>query len=197
MATPATARSSWPSRRADGYYDDDRAVPDLAAPDQARPDQGPAHEVIGEMAGLLRDTRGSMILGGMVLGAITIGLALEAAFSARAVRPGVIGAVNVGLLCGLLVCWLRAVTLLALAGRPVLDALSEMRWKTGAPLDTRPRWLTVPPEGTSPDQWTWMRAHVLLGAARLARYRIQLADTWTYVTAAYFTVWTVIIFLGL
>jgi hypothetical protein len=41
------------------------------------------------------------------------------------------------------------------------------------------------------------RAHLLLGAARLARRRIQLADTWTYVTAAYFGVWIVVILLGL
>ena len=197
MAAAMTARSSWPYRSADGYYpDDDRAQPDQAPPDQVLPDQGAAREVVGEMAALLRNTRGSMIADGMVLSATTIGIALEAAFSARVVRPDLVGAVNVGLLCGLLLCWLRAVTLLALAGRPVLNALSEMRWRTGAPLDSRPRWLTLPPEA-SPEEWTWMRAHLLLGAARLARYRIQLADTWTYVTAGYFVVWTAIVFLRL
>jgi hypothetical protein len=148
------------------------------------------------MARLLSDKRG-MVLGGMVMSAITIGIALEAAFSVRVARPGVTGAVNVGLLCGLVFCWLRAVTLLALAGRPVHNALSEARWKTGAPLDSRPRWLTVPPAGTSPQEWTWARAHLLLGAARQARYRIQLADTWTYVTGAYFLLWTAVILLGL
>lgn len=191
MAIAATTRPSWPSRP-DGYYDDDRALPD-----RALPDQGPAQEAIGEMSWLLRDTRGSMIMGGMVLSAITIGIALEAAFSARAVRPGVVGAVNFGLLVGLLFCWLRAVTLLVLAGRPVYNQLSEMRWKTGAPLDSRPSWLTVPPVGTNAEEWTWKQAHLLLGAARLVRYRIQLADTWTYVTTAYFLVWTVIVFAGL
>ena len=193
MAAAVTARTSWPARPTDGYHRDD----DRDLPDRALPDQGSAREVIGEMAGLLRDTRSNMLRGGIVLSAITIGIALEAAFSARTVRPGVVGAVNVGLLCGLLLCWLRAVTLLALAGRPVPNALSEMRWRTGAPLDPRPRWLTLPPAGTSPQEWTWMSAHLLLGAARLARYRIQLADTWTYVTAGYFLVWTVIVFLGL
>jgi hypothetical protein len=149
------------------------------------------------MAALLRETRGSMIMGGMMLSAVTIGIALEAAFSARAVRPGVVGAVNVGLLCGLLFCWLRAVILLALAGRPVLDSLSAMRWKTGAPLDVRPGWLTLPQAGTDSQEWTWRQAHLLLGAARLARSRVQLADTWTYITAAYFLLWTAIVFLGL
>jgi len=46
------------------------------------------------MAWLLRDTRGSMLLGGGVLSAITVAIGLEAAFSSRAVRPGVVGAVN-------------------------------------------------------------------------------------------------------
>jgi len=158
---------------------------------------------------LLRQLVPSLILTGIV--AVVIGIAYplalfgigEAAFNSQVngsliTRDGqVVGAVNIGLLCGLLFCWLRAVTLLALAGRPVLDALSEIRWKTGAPLDTRPRWLTLPPQGTDPDEWTWMRAHMLVGAARLGRYRVQLADTWTYVTAAYFVVWTVIVFLGM
>ncbi len=149
------------------------------------------------MAGLLRDTRGSMLMGGGVLSAITVGMALEAAFSARALRPDVVGVANAGLLCGLLFCWLRAVILLALAGRPVLNLLSELRWKAGAPLDPRPRWTTLPPIGTDQEEWTWVRAHLLLGAARLARYRIQLADTWTYAAAACFMAWTVLVFLGL
>ena len=61
----------------------------------------------------------------------------------------------------------------------------------------RPRWTTLPPAGTKPEEWTWIRAHLLLGAARLARQRFQLADPWTYVTAACFLVWTAVILLGL
>jgi hypothetical protein len=186
MAAAIPARTTWPSGPAEEYYSDDRALPD----------QGPAQEVIGEMAGLLRDTRGNMLLGGSVLSAITIGIALEAAFATPTVRPGAAGVVNVILLGGLLACWLRAVALLALAGRPVLNALSELRWKTGAPLDPRPTWLTLPPVGTNQEEWTWIRAHLLLGAARLVRYRFQLADTWTYITAAGFLVWTAAVFLG-
>jgi hypothetical protein len=193
MAAAMTARPSWPWGPREGYSPGDDRTP----PDQVLPDQGRAREVIGEMAWLLQDTRGSMLVGGGVLSAITIGIALEAVFSARALRPGVVGAVDVGLLCGLLFCWLTAVTLLALAGRPVHNALSELRWRTGAPLDPRARWLTLPPAGTDPEEWTWTRAHLLLGATRLARSRIQLAETWTYVTAACFMVWTVTVFLGL
>lgn len=192
MAVATIDRLSWPHQPARGH---DPGVGDHS--DRSQPDQGPAQEVIGEMAWLLRDTRGSMLLGGSVLSAITIAIGLEAAFAGHAVRPGAAGAVNAGLLSGLLLCWLTAVIMLALASRPVHNALSEMRWKTGAPVDPRAGWLTLPPTGTDPEEWTWTRAHLLLGAARLARRRAQLADTWTYVTAACFGVWIVMILLGL
>jgi len=192
MAVAMMGRPSWPDRPAQGHSSRGR---DLR--DRAQPDQGPAQEAIGEMAWLLRDTRSSMFLGGGVLSAITIAIGLEAAFSGRAIRPGVFGVVNAGLLSGLLLCWLTAVIMLALANRPVHDVLSEMRWKTGAPIDPRARWLTLPPAGSDPREWTWARAHLLLGAARLARRRTQVADTWTFIAAAYFLVWTVVILLGL
>ena len=192
MAIAMIGRPSWPYRPTRGHDPRGRVLSD-----QAQPDQGPAQETIGEMAGLLRDTRSSIILGGSVLSAITVAIGLEAAFSGQAVRPGVAGAANVGLLSGLLLCLLTAVSLLALASRPVHNALSEMRWKTGAPVDPRAGWLTLPPAGADPEEWTWTRAHLLLGAARLARRRAQIADTWTYIAAAYFGVWIVVILLGL
>jgi hypothetical protein len=192
MAVAMIGRPSWPDRPALGRNPQGRNLPD-----RAQPDQGPAQEAIGEMAWLLRDTRGSMLLGGGVLSAITIAIGLEAAFSGHALRPGVVGAVNAGLLSGLLLCWMTAVIMMAVANRPVNNALSEMRWKTGAPIDPRAGWLTLPRTGSDPAEWTWARAHLLLGAARLARRRTQIADTWTYIAAAYFLVWTAVILLGL
>ena len=192
MAAEMIGRPSWPYRPTRGRDPGDRAMPD-----RAQPDQGLAHEAIGEMASLLLDTRSGLLMGGSVLSAITIGIGLEAAFSGRVLHPGVVGAFNVGLLLGLLFCWLTAVVLLAQAGRPVHHALSHLRWRTGAPLDPRPRWMTLPPAETTPEEWAWTRAHLLLGAARMNRARIQLADTWTYVTAAFFLIWTALVLLGL
>jgi hypothetical protein len=189
MALVMIDRPSWPYREHDPRG--------RALPGRSQQDQGPAQEIIGQMAWLLRDTRASMLLGGGVLSTITIGMGLEAAFSSHAIRPGAAGAVNVGLLSVLLLCWLIAVARLAVAGRPVHHALSEMRWKTGAPVDPRAAWLTVPPAGTDPQEWTWTSAHLLLGAAQLARRRAQTADTWTYLAAACFGIWTVLILLGL
>jgi hypothetical protein len=102
--------------------------------DREAPDRGPAQDVIAVMAGLLRDTRGSTFLGGSVLSALTIGIALEAALSPSVLRPGLAGVVCVSLLGCVIVCWLRAAALLLLANRPVLDQLNEHRWRTGAPL---------------------------------------------------------------
>ena len=160
------------------------------------PDRGPAQEVIGEMAWLLRDTRGSMLLGGSVLSAITIGIALEAAFSHSVLRPGLAGVVCVSLLGSLIRCWLRAAALLLLASRPLLDQLNDHRWRTGAPVDPRVRWLTLPSIEDSAAAWNWARVNLLLGAARIRRERIHLADTWTFITVACFLVWTVAILLG-
>jgi hypothetical protein len=147
------------------------------------------------MAWLLRDTRGSMLLGGSVLSAITIGIALEAAFSSSVLRPGVAGLASAGLLCVLILCWLRAGVLLLLAGRPVLDQLNDQRWRAGAPLDPRrARWLTIaaPEENVG----AWARVNLLLGAARIRRERIHLVDTWTFITAGCFLAWTVTVLLG-
>jgi len=145
----------------------------------------------------MRDTRASMMADGCILGAITIGIALEASVSAHAFRPGLAGLVTLGLLAGVVASWLAAVLLLALAGRPVLNAVSELRWVTGAPLDPRAGWLTVPPVDADPVEWTWNRAHLLVAAARLARYRMQFADTWTYLAGGCFLAWIVAIIIGL
>ena len=164
--------------------------------DREAPDRGPAQDVIAEMAGLLRDTRGSMLLGGSVLSALTIGIALEAAFSPSVLRPGLPGVAYVSLLGCVILCWLRATALLLLASRPVLDQLNDHRWRTGTPLDPRARWLTMPSVEDSEAAWNWTRVNLMLGAARIRRERLHLADTWTFITVACFLAWTVAVLLG-
>jgi hypothetical protein len=177
-------------------FGDDHLDADRELPDRELPDRGPAQEVIAEMARLLRDTRGGLLLGGSVLSAITISIALEAAFSSSVLRPGAAGIASVGLLGVLIMCWLRAGVLLLLAGRPVLDQLNDQRWRAGAPVDPRVRWLTLPDIEDNVDAWNWTRVNLLLGAARIRGERIHLADTWTFVTAACFLAWTVAVLLG-
>jgi hypothetical protein len=164
--------------------------------DRGAPDRGPARGVIEEMATLLRDTRGGLLLGGSVLSALTIGIALEAALSPSVLRPGIAAVVYVSLLGCVIICWLRAAALLLLANRPVLDQLNEHRWRTGAPLDLRVRWLSLPSPQDSQAAWDWTRVTLMLGAARVRRERLHRADTWTFITVACFLLWTVAVLLG-
>jgi hypothetical protein len=191
------AAATWPSRNNETADTYDNSAGGQSPPAQAPADHEPAHMVIAEMADLVRDTSGSLIADGCILSTVSIGVALEAGLSAPIVRPGPAGILNVGLLCVLLVCWLAAAIVLAWAGRPVLNKVSQLRWVTGAPLDPRPGWVTLPPVGASTGDWTWDRAYLLLGAARMARHRMQFADTWTYVVGGCFLVWSVFVILGL
>jgi len=165
------------------------------AADREATDRGPAQDQIAEMARLLRGTRGSALLDGSILGALSVGIALEAAFSPSVLRPGLAGAVCVSLLGVLVLCWLRAASLLLLAGRAVLDQLNDHRWRTGAPLDPRVRWLAGPPAGGEA-AWDWAQVNLMLGAVRVRRERIGSADTWAFITLACFLAWTVTVLLG-
>jgi hypothetical protein len=160
------------------------------------PDRGLAQELIGDMAGLLNNTRPTMFLGGGILAALTVGIALEAALASSPFGPGAYGLAGAVSLAGVVICWLKAVTTLVLAGRPILGIVSDHRWKAGAPLDPRARWLNLPKIDATPEEWTWVRAHLLVGAARIRMERVQGALTWTLITTAFFLMWTVIIFLS-
>jgi hypothetical protein len=162
---------------------------------QARTERGLALDVLGEMAELLSDTRSGMVLGGTVLGAITVSIAIEAAFLPARLHWGAASLICLGLLGVLICCWLRAVALLALAGKPVLSLLDDQRMRTGAPVDPRPRWLTVPARDDTGRDWSWARAHLLVGAARFRNDRIHCALTWSAVTTACFLAWTVAVLL--
>jgi hypothetical protein len=168
---------------------------DQLAAGREAPDRGPVQDEIAEMARLLRGTRGSVLLGGSILSALSIGIALEAAFSPSVLRPGLAGAVCVSLLGCLVLCWLRAASLLLMASRPVLSQLNDHRWRTGGALDPRVRWLTgSPADGET--AWDWAQVNLMLGAVRIRRERLELADTWTFITVACFLAWTVAILLG-
>lgn len=160
------------------------------------PDRGLAQELIGDMAGLLNNTRPAMFLDGGILAALTVGIALEAAFVPSPFGHGAFGAAGAVSLAGIVICWLKALTTLVLAARPVLGIVSDHRWKAGAPLDPRARWLNLPKFDATPEEWTWVRAHLLVGAARIRMERIQGALTWTLVTTAFFLMWTAITFLS-
>ncbi|HTR93373.1 MAG TPA: hypothetical protein VMI73_16705 [Trebonia sp.] len=191
-----TTTRNWPSGQNQVAPSDSEHADGQSLPLDDPPCQEHVHAVMGEMADLLRDVRGSLMADGCILGGVTIGLALQTGDAAGVLRMSLSGFVNLALLGGMLACWLAAVFSLARSARPVLNKLSELRWVTGAPVDPRAGWLTMPPAGADPTEWTWHRALLLVGAARLARHRMLFADTWTYLAGGYFLAWSVVIMLG-
>lgn len=127
------ARPTWPLGPGGEHQDGpDGNAYEQVPPEQAQ-DQEPAFPIIGEMARLLRDIRGSLLASAGVLAAITIGIALEVRFATRSTQPDAFRVIDIGLLLGLTFCWLMAAGMLVRAGSPVLNAVSELRWRTGAP----------------------------------------------------------------
>jgi hypothetical protein len=168
----------------------------VMADERIVPDRGLAQELIGDMAGLLNNTRPTMLLDGGLLAALTLGISLEAALAPSPLGRGAVGIAGGLLLTGLIACWLKAVVTLIFAARPVLGIVSDHRWKAGAPLDPRARWLNLPKLKATQEEWIWIRAHLLVGAARIRMERIQSALTWTVITTGLFLAWTVTMFLS-
>ena len=101
--------------------------------------------------------------------AITIGIALEARFATRSTQPDAFRVIDIGLLLGLTFCWLRAGMLARRAARCSTRSANsageqELPW-------TRALGGLPSAVGAQQEEWAWTRAHLLLGAARLARYR--------------------------
>lgn len=155
-----------------------------------RPADDGARELLGEMASLLRDCTPGLTMAAAGLGTITIGLAAEAAAVPVTPRPAAAIVACAALFAVLAACWLRAVALLVLAGLPLGRALGQQRMHTGAPLDPRAPWASIPVPGAGADQWRWARVHLLISQARFRCDRVQLALNWTLVTTISFLAWT-------
>jgi hypothetical protein len=167
----------------------------MANDDHIQGDRALAQELIGDIAEKLNDTRTSLRLDGTILAGLTIGIALDAVFVPSAQGHGAIGICSDFVLACLIICWLRSVTLLVLAARPVLGIVNDHRWRAGAPLHPRARWLHLPPIDATDEEWIWVRAHLLVGAVRIRMERIQSSLTWTLITTGLFLVWQVMAFL--
>ena len=157
--------------------------------------QESAQELLAEMAALIRDTRPSLVVSGLVSAAVLIGLAAESVVLPLTGRgPGAVAAV--ALFAVVALCLLRTLTLTVLAGLPLGQALAQQRVASGAPLDPRAPWASIPVPGTDPRSWSWARAHLLLSQARFRAERIQAATSWALVTAAVFLAWTGVLLLA-
>ncbi len=177
------------------------AGPGDRAPDGRAPDgrdaagRESAQELLAEMAALIRDTRPSLVVSGSVAAAVLLGLATESVLRPLTGRgPGAVAAI--ALFAVVALCLLRTLTLIVLAGLPLAQSLSQQRVVSGAPLDPRAPWASIPVPGTDPQAWTWARAHLLLSQARFRADRIQAATSWALVTAAMFLAWTSVVLLA-
>jgi hypothetical protein len=152
--------------------------------------QGSRVVTIADMATLLRDTKGGLLVSGGLLIAAALGFTAIAAGPAGRWAPTELSCLGpLGLLA--LLVWLRAATLLALADRPVADTLGLLRRHTGAPLDLSVPWV---PYGldrlTVPDP---RLVQALIAAARERQARAQLALRWAVIAASGVCLWSVLV----
>ncbi len=166
----------------------DRKSPDTGPGDQpgtaAERAGWSAQDLLAEMAVLLRDSRPGLLAGVSALAAMTVGLAVEATAFSAASRPAAASWACAGLFAIVAACWLRAAALFMLSGAPLGRALGRLRRRTGAPLDPRAPWASIPPRTAG--RWTWADAHLMVGQARFRYERIQQALNWTIVTGIAF-----------
>jgi hypothetical protein len=169
-----------------------------APPDDLASEAGPladahAQAVLGEMAGMLRDSRPGALFCGAAIAAITIGTAVEAAALPLVSHNGPGMVIVGGLFAILTLCVLRTVTLLVVSGLPLEQALAQQRLAAGAPLDPRAPWATIPvpgavsqPAAPTGGVWSWNRAYLLLSQARYRAERVQAALNWALITSGVF-----------
>ncbi|SRR5216683_4656356 len=152
--------------------------------------QTQAQETLGEMAALLGDTRPSVLIAGGVLAAVTVGAAVEVAALPVPLHASLGSVFYLGILAVVIMSLLRSLALLIVAGRPVVDALGELRRHTGAPVNPAVPWTPVQFEHDESSDLGWDQARALLSAANLRNARVHLALTWAGVTVGFFFAWT-------
>ena len=185
----------WPQTTERAHYGEGTTPPSRGPGHEETGPQESAQELLAEMAVLIRDTRVSLAVSGAVAAAVLIGLATESVVLPLTGRGA--GAVaTFALFVVVALCLLRTLTLIVLAGLPLGQALSQQRVTSGAPLDPRAPWASIPAPGTDPRAWAWARAHLLLSQARFRAERIQAATNWALVTAAAFLVATAVMLLA-
>jgi len=188
----------WPQTSERAHYGEGTAPeasgPQAGGPEDTRPQES-AQELLAEMAALIRDTRVSLSVSGAVAAAVLIGLATESVVLPVTGR-GAGRVAAVALFAVVALCLLRTLVLIVLAGLPLGQVLSQQRVTSGAPLDPRAPWASIPAPGADLRPWAWSRAHLLLSQARFRADRIQAATNWALVTAAAFLVSTAVVLLA-
>lgn len=160
-----------------------------------RTDRGPAadHTASSDvMTRLLEDTRNGTRLAGALLTATAIGVAVTGTAWPPRLQAGatVCGLV---LLAPVLLTWIRAVVLLALAERPVTSSLAELRRHAGAPVQPAAPWIPGGIGRATAFNLDRRHAQALIAAASLRQARTQHALRWAMLAAGGCCVWTAVV----
>src|SRR6266566_1685357 len=153
-------------------------------------DRSPAGETLREMNELLRDTRPSVRMSRAIVVAVTVGAAVEAAAVPINLHAGVGTVVCLGLLAALALSVIRTTALMALAGRPLMNQLGELRRQTGAPVDPTVPWTPVRILPLASPAAVRDRAQRALAAAHFRSERLHLALGWATVAMIGFCAWS-------
>jgi hypothetical protein len=130
---------------------------------------------VSEVTAMLGSTRWCILASGGLLAAGAVGFSIVVATWPVARGEGGGGLCCLGLLAVVMLSWLRAATLLALAERPVASALGELRRRTGAPVDPSVPWVPFGVRRTLLTDLGWEHAWALVAAATL-RHTRALSD---------------------
>ena len=99
---------------------------------------------------------------------------------------------TVGLLIPVALSWLVAAALLLWAERSVADAVGELRWMTGAPVDLSPGCSLAGVQPSPAPDLAWSHAVRLIGAVAIRHGRARLALSSAVLTTAGFLAWMVL-----
>jgi hypothetical protein len=169
------------------------AAPDVAPGPHRGAAAGDTHSsaaVIGALTRLLDDTRTGTRLAGALLAAAAVGVAVTGML--WPLRAGA-AVCCLALLAAVLLTWVRAGILLALAGQPVTGALAELRRHTGAPVQPAAPWVRGGVGQVTEFDRGRRHAQSLIAAASLRQARTQLALRWAVLAAGGFCVWTAVV----
>jgi hypothetical protein len=130
-----------------------------------------------------------LVSGGLLAADIAVAAATALALLSHG---GAVAAVSVGLLLPVMLSWLVAAALLLWAERPVADAVGELRWVTGAPVDFSVPCSPLDAGQSSAPEPTWPHVVRLIGAVAVRQGRARLALSSAILATAGFLAWLVL-----
>jgi len=146
----------------------------------------------GEMALLLTDADAVMNLAGglIVADALGIVVAVKWPFMLH------VSWWSLGMLAGAMLSWISAAVHLVWAERPVTNTLSELRYRTGAPIDPSVPWEPRSSIRNAVTGLSWKQLLALIAAANVRRARARSALAWSAIAVGSLCAWALTQFMA-